>query len=114
MFRATRRLWRRLQTDPALLRSFHGWATVFWLANFPPVVTLYLLVPSESFQNFCLLYLALVSVYANVAGEWSAWQASRIEVAQQEERERDTAAEVVDQLVERTEIRPVERDKPPS
>lgn len=97
-----------MQTDPTLLRSIHGWATIFWLANFPPVIAFYLLVPNETFQNFCLLYLAIVSVYANVAGEWSAWQASRVEVVQQEEQERDTAAEVVDQLVERTEIRPAE------
>lgn len=108
MFAAAYRLWRRLQTDPALLRAIHGWATLFWLCNFPPVIALYLLVPNEVFQNFCLFYLALVSVYANVAGEWSAWQASRVEVVQQEEQERDTAAEVVDQLVERTEIRPAE------
>jgi len=79
------RAWRRLHTDPALLRSVHGWLTLFWLANFPPVVVLYLAVPNEVFQDFCLFYLALVSVYANVAGEWSAWQASRVEVRQQEQ-----------------------------
>lgn len=68
--------------DPKRLRAFHAWATLFWMANFPPVIALYLLTTSSRFQRFCLLYLAVVSIYANVAGEWSAWQASRVEVKQ--------------------------------
>lgn len=73
-----------LLQDPVFLRSFHGWATVFWLINFPPIIALYLLTDSKAFQAFCLLYLALVSIWANVAGHWSAWQASRIEVKEDE------------------------------
>lgn len=66
------------------LRRFHGWTTVFWIANFPPIILLYLLTDDETFQKFCLLYLALVSIWANVAGHWAAWQASRIEVKEDE------------------------------
>jgi len=66
--------------DPIFLRRFHGWTTMFWLLNFPPVIALYIIFPAAQFQKFCLLYLALVSIWANVAGHWSAWQAARIEV----------------------------------
>lgn len=76
-----------LVQDAVFLRKFHGWMTIFWLANFPPVTALYLLVDSDAFQRFCLLYLALVSIWANVAGHWSAWQAARIEVKQDEAAE---------------------------
>jgi hypothetical protein len=71
--------------EAGFLKTFHAGATVFWLLNFPPIIALYLLVDNETFQNFCLLYLALVSIWANVAGHWSAWQSSRVEVKQDEQ-----------------------------
>jgi hypothetical protein len=67
------------------MRKLNGWLTIFWMANFPPVILLYVLLDDERFQAFCLLYLALVSVWANVAGHWATWQASRIEVKQDEQ-----------------------------
>lgn len=79
-----RSLWTSIQGDPIFLRQAHGWLTLFWIANYPPVIALYLLVSNEAFQAFCLFYLALVSIYANVAGELAAWQASRVEVRQDE------------------------------
>ena len=75
-------LWAMVQGDPVFMQKINGWLTIFWLCNFPPVITVYLLVDNETFQKVCLLYLALVSIWANVAGHWSAWQASRVEVKQ--------------------------------
>ena len=73
---------REILQDSVFLRKFHGWMTVFWIANFPPVIILFFALGKTGFQVFCLLYLALVSIWANVAGHWSSWQASRIEVKQ--------------------------------
>jgi hypothetical protein len=68
--------------DPRTMRRVNGWLSVFWMANFPPVIALYLLVGDDQFQRVCLLYLALVSIWANAASHWSAWQAARVEVKQ--------------------------------
>lgn len=46
-----------------------------WIANLPVCVVLYLLAPGK----VTLLYLALVSVYANIASHAAALHASRAE-----------------------------------
>lgn len=94
--------------DPAWLRSLNGWLTIFWLANYPPVIALYLLIPNDSFQSFCLLYLALVSIWANVASSASTWQAARVEERQAAEEARrraeDVPADVVAAMVKHTTV----------
>lgn len=94
--------------DPVQLKALNGWLTIFWLANFPPVIALYLLIPSDSFQSFCLLYLALVSIWANVAGSASTWQSARVEARQAEEERRrraeDVPSQVVAAMVENTSV----------
>lgn len=62
------------------IKKINGWLTWFWVANFPPVIFLYLTVDSKTFQSISLLYLAIVSIWANVAGHASAWVAGRTEV----------------------------------
>lgn len=76
------KIWVKIQGDPDFMKKTNGWLTIFWIANFPPVIALYLMVDNETFQTFCLLYLALVSIWANVAGHLSAWQAGRVELEQ--------------------------------
>jgi hypothetical protein len=75
-----------VQEDPVFMRKVNGWLVWFWMANFPPVILIYALAP-EVWKQSSILYLALVSIYANVAGHWAAWQASRVEVVQQQEIE---------------------------
>lgn len=53
------------------LRRFHGVATLIWMALVIPTLLLW----SES-----ILWVALMSVWANVASHFAAWQASRTEV----------------------------------
>lgn len=48
----------------------HRWAKWFWAANFPVVILLYLYLD----ERLLLLYLAIVSVYANFASEASTEQ----------------------------------------
>lgn len=56
----------------------HGWAAVFWAGNLPMLV---LRPVRESVP-----YVAFCSVYANFVGHLSSWQATRVEVNQQEGR----------------------------
>jgi hypothetical protein len=56
--------------DPQKLRRFHATATVIWLL---------LIVPTLIFWSQSVLWVALMSIWANVAGHWSAWQATRAE-----------------------------------
>jgi hypothetical protein len=60
------------------LCHFHAVSTVAWLAFAVPV----LLVPGWK-QSVALL--VFISIYANVAGHFSSWQAARVEVKQDEE-----------------------------
>lgn len=63
---------------PAFLRAFHGWCTVAWL----PVTGL-------AYAAGWLKSVTFVSVMSMVAlflGSFSAWQAARVEVRQDEEQ----------------------------
>jgi hypothetical protein len=57
------------------LRRLHGWATLAWLV---------MAIPAVLWWRSSLPFLVFVSVYANVAGHWSSWQASRVEVKAEE------------------------------
>lgn len=64
--------------DPVFLTKFHGWATIVWfIAAFPICILL-----SES-----IAFIVFISVYAIVVGHWSSWQASRVEIKQDEDIE---------------------------
>lgn len=68
-------LWASIQGDPSFMARLHGWLTVIWfIAAFPVMFFL-----KESIE-----FLVFVSVYAVVTGHWSSWQASRVEVKQDE------------------------------
>lgn len=75
-----RSLWASIEGDPAFMQRLHGWLTILWfLAAFPIMW----------FWSENLPFLVFVSVYAVVAGHWSSWQASRVEVKQEDtEQER--------------------------
>jgi hypothetical protein len=61
--------------DATTLRRIHGYATVAWLI---------LAIPAVAWWRHSVPFLVFVSVYANVTGHWSSWQASRVEVKQEE------------------------------
>jgi hypothetical protein len=77
-------LWAAVESDPVKFRKINGWLTIFWfVAAFPICIFLSKSVP----------FLVFISVYAVVTGHLSTWQASRVEVKQQEEEsKRDDAA----------------------
>ncbi len=75
---------------PELLRSFHGWMTLGWG----------LLIPITVFTGLkaSIIWIALMSVWANFVGHFSSWQAARVEVKQDEQVEEavDLASEAKD------------------
>lgn len=64
---------------PEVLRAFHGWMTVAWGLLIPITVVTGL--------KGSIIWIALMSVWANFVGHFSSWQAARVEVKQDEQVE---------------------------
>lgn len=72
-------LWASVQGDPVFMRRVNGWLTIFWLVMIPvSIVTGWI----DS-----VTYVAALSLWALVSGHWSAWQAARVEVKQDQQQE---------------------------
>jgi hypothetical protein len=95
-------LWASVQGDPVFMRRVNGWLTIFWVLMIPVSIV-------TGWIN-SVTYVAALSLWALVSGHWSAWQAARVEVAQAEEiqkrEEEDVAGDVVQRIVEETEVNP--------
>jgi hypothetical protein len=95
-------IWASVQGDPVFMRRVNGWLTVFWLVMIP--------VSLSTGWVKSVVYVSALSLWALVSGHWSAWQASRVEVNQEVEMkaraDEDIAGQVVEQVLERTELRP--------
>jgi hypothetical protein len=93
-------LWSSVQGDPVFMRRVNGWLTVFWIAMIP--------ISYEIGWLNSVVYVSALSLWALVSGHWSAWQAARVEVAQQKQTEELEAhpveERVVEKLVERTDV----------
>ena len=62
---------------PQFLRGFHGWMTLMWGV----------LIPVTVFTGLkgSIIWIALMSVWANFVGHFSSWQAARVEVKQDDQ-----------------------------
>jgi hypothetical protein len=93
-------LWSSIQGDPVFMRRVNGWLTVFWLA----------MIPVSYFAGWLnsVVYVSALSLWALVSGHWAAWQAARVEVAQQKELKRQRVQpveeKVVDRIVQETDV----------
>lgn len=72
---------RGLLHDPHFTTEFHKWATIVWIL---------LVIPSILFWSQSLVWIILMSVWANVAGHWSSYQASRVEKNQLDSSDNNT------------------------
>lgn len=88
-------LWASVQGSPVFMRRVNGYLTVFWIIMIPVSYAL-------GWLN-SVTFVSALSLWALVSGHWSAWQAARVEVRQDEQ---DVGTEVVSALIEHTEIRP--------
>ena len=70
-------LWASIQGDPVFMRKVNGWLAVFWIVMIPISIWFGWLDKVE--------YVSALSIWALVSGHWSAWQAARVEVKQQEQ-----------------------------
>jgi hypothetical protein len=95
-------LWASVQGDPVFMRRVNGWFTVFWILMIPVSIVTHWLSS--------VAYVATLSLWALVSGHWSAWQAARVEVQQQDEAKQradeDLAGEVTERIVAETELQP--------
>jgi len=108
---AVKSLWAAVQGDPVFMRRVNGWLTIFWIVMIP--------VSLATGWVSSVVYVSALSLWALVSGHWSAWQAARVEVAQQQEAEKreaeDIAGDVVERLVTETDVTPAasDTDAPP-
>jgi hypothetical protein len=95
-------LWASVQGDPVFMRRINGWLTIFWV----------LMIPISMMMGWLnsVVYVSALSLWALVSGHWSAWQAARVEVNQEQAAnrlaEQDPVGDVVEALIERTDIQP--------
>lgn len=59
------------------MRRVNGWLAIFWLLMIPPSIIF-------GWVN-SVVFVSALSIWALVSGHWSAWQAARVEVKQDEE-----------------------------
>ncbi|HEV8603372.1 MAG TPA: hypothetical protein VGQ68_08270 [Gaiellaceae bacterium] len=89
-----------MQGDPVFMRRVNGWLTIFWIVMIP--------ISFQAGWLTSVTFVSALSLWALVSGHWSAWQAARVEVAQQQqvevEAEHPVEHRVVEKIVERTEI----------
>ena len=62
-------------------QRFHGWLSIVWLLQFPLV----LWWKQDLKQS--ITYLVIISIAAAALGQMSAWQAARVEVKMDQEKE---------------------------
>lgn len=72
-------LWASVQGDPVFMRAVNGWLTILWLVMIP--------VSLATGWVKSVTYVSALSLWALVSGHWSAWQAARVEVRQEEIQE---------------------------
>lgn len=89
-------LWASVQGDPVFMRRVNGWLTIFWIFMIP--------VSLVTGWVSSVTYVSALSLWALVSGHWSAWQAARVEVAQDKEMKKDTEGRIVARIVKETEI----------
>ena len=99
---AVKSVWAAVQGDPLFMRRVNGWLTVLWIVMIP--------VSIATHWISSVTYVAALALWALVSGHWSAWQAAGVEVKQEQEAEdrasADLPGEVVERLVEQTDVDP--------
>ncbi|MBT1001940.1 hypothetical protein KIH31_04920 [Paenarthrobacter sp. DKR-5] len=101
-------LWAMVQGDPVFMRRVNGWLAVFWLVMIPFSLVM-------GWLN-SVVYVSALSLWALVSGHWSAWQAARVEVQQQQDAEsrekEDLVSQVVAELLAKTTLERAAAESP--
>jgi len=98
----TKSLWAAVQGDPVFMRRVNGYLALFWIAMIP--------ISLATGWVKSVVYVSALSLWALVSGHWSAWQAARVEVNQeveaQKQKQEDIPQDVVDKIVDETDVLP--------
>ena len=82
------------------MRRVNGWLTILWVVMIP--------ISLATGWVKSVVYVSALSLWALVSGHWSAWQAARVEVAQQQvelrEQQHPVEKRVVDEVVRNTTL----------
>lgn len=70
-------LWAMVQGDPVFMRKVNGWLTI--------VAAILIPVAFATGWVYSVAFISALSMWALVSGHWSAWQAARVEVKQDEQ-----------------------------
>lgn len=97
-------LWAMVQGDPVFMRRVNGWLAIFWLVMIPVSLMMHWLSS--------VIYVSALSLWALVSGHWSAWQAARVEVAQQAEQEKDLEGAIAERVIEESNLEPAPESSP--
>src|SRR5512143_2736688 len=93
-------LWASVQGDAVFMRRLNGWLTMFWIGMIPVSFAM-------GWLN-SVVYVSALSLWALVSGHWSAWQAARVEVGQDDAarklQEHPVEERVVDKIVRETDV----------
>ena len=65
-----------LEDNPATQASIHKWASIYWLANFPIILSLFFFAP-HLWLALGLLVNTVYSLYANLATDYGALSAAQ-------------------------------------
>jgi hypothetical protein len=66
---------RRFEGDPQMQYTWHKWAMRFWMSNAVIAIAVFVLAPAV-WKQVSVLYLVLVSLYANWATDFGAMSAA--------------------------------------
>jgi len=97
-------LWASVQGDPVFMRRVNGWLTIAWIVMIP--------VSLATGWVRSVIYVSALSLWALVSGHWSAWQAARIEVHQDDDADVDDVLAVLREL--RLEVAELRADGNPA
>jgi hypothetical protein len=88
--------WAMVQGEPKFMRKVNGWFTIFWIVMIPLALVMGWL------QS--VTFVSALSLWALVSGHWSAWQAARVEVEQQKEKQEDTEEKMIKRIIHETDV----------
>jgi hypothetical protein len=78
-----------------MMRRVNGWLTIFCLVMIP--------VSIATGWITSITYVSALSLWALVSGHWSAWQAARVEVHQEQDANVQEVLDVVERIEENVE-----------
>lgn len=86
-------LWASVQGDPVFMRRVNGWLAIFWVVIIP--------ISLATGWVKSVVYVSALSLWALVSGHWSAWQAARVEVTQEQEIQKQQQHPIEENIVQR-------------